>query len=165
MVARIILLLLLAIYPSGLGASQAKLDGFNVSIATDKAAFVRREPIPVRVTVTNGTDRTIKTNSTVVSFQLTKLGKNSGDCRLSDCFSAATYWAKEFKPGTRRTIEVNLTDLYWKDVILSGTDIRRPKNFYQTLPPGEYSLFLEFYLPDGRVTSNVIALEIDRRKP
>jgi hypothetical protein len=124
--------------------SQAKLDGFNLSIATDKPAFVRREPIPVRVTVTNETHRTVKTASIAVIFQLTKRGKNFNDCRLSDCFSAATYWAKEFKLGTHRTIEVNLTDLYWKDAIISATDLRRPKNFYQTIAPGEYSLFLEF---------------------
>jgi hypothetical protein len=164
MVARIILLGLFFIYPSGFEVPHAKLDSFNLSIATDKSAFVRREPIPVRVTVTNETRRTIKTDSIPVIFQLTKRGKDSVDCRLSDCFSAATYWAKEFRQGTRRTLEVDLTDLYWKDLILSGTDLRRPKNFYQTIAPGEYSLFLEFHFPDGGVTSNVIVVKIDRKK-
>jgi hypothetical protein len=144
--------------------AQPPLEHVDIALALDKSTFMRPELIRLRVTIANNTSRTIRTHSTPVSLYLTKRGVSLANCRFPDCFTADTYWAKQFKPGETRTLKVDLTNLYWNELISSAYDFRRPKNFYQKLAPGEYSLFMQFVLPTNHsvnLTSNVLVIRVE----
>jgi hypothetical protein len=170
----VILFFLSALAPSFVGksASQTKLGALHLSIALDKTHFASPEPVRVRVTVANNTGDTINTKTIPVSFYLSRYGTDLAKCRFPDCFIAGTYWAKQFANRESQNLEVNLTDLYWNELLSSQIDLRRPKNFYEKLPLGKYSLFMEFLFPDPKstrrdprtisVTSNAVDITIAR---
>lgn len=176
MIGRITLLcslsLFLPVY-SPKGFSQTNLDKLHLSISLEKTTLDPHKKIKVRVTVENQTGRTIKTGSIPVLFRLSKLDKPSANCTLSDCFEAATYWAKEFKDGKKYVTEVQLTDLYWEDVVLCGTDLHRSKNMSKAILPNEYNLLLEFHFSDKTreddprviiIKSNAILVKVEGKK-
>ncbi len=144
--------------------SQDTGETVNVALALDKSTFTASERIHLKVTIVNNTSKTIDTRSIPVTLVLAKRGITLTKCRYPDCFSANTFWAKKFKPGETRTIEVDLTDLYWNELISSAYDSRRPKNFYQKIAPGDYSLLMQFVLrtnPPVTVTSNELLIRVD----
>ena len=143
--------------------AQTAVEPVNITLALDKSTFTQGESIHLRVVIANNTRRPINTRSIPVSLYVTKRGITMTKCRFPDCFSAATYWAKKFKAGETRTLEVDLTNLYWNELIASGFDLRQPKNFYQKIAPGEYSLFMQFDLRTNpvTVTSNVLIIRVE----
>lgn len=167
------IVLLLLVYPLN-GSSQANLDELKVSISMAKTAFVPHQKLKVQVKVDNQTGQTIKTGTMSVSFELIKSIKKSSDCYLTDCFGASTYWAKKFNNNKTYEFETDLTDLSWKDSILSGMDLNRPKNFYKVVPSGDYYLVLTFQFRDPNstkedprtisVNSNSILVKIEGEK-
>jgi hypothetical protein len=166
--ASILIFLLMTMLLSFPSYSQTQVDTFEVSIAIDKPTIVLRQKILLHVTINNNTSGPIRTDSLNVALHLSKFETDETKCRFGDCYIATTYWEKFFGIGERQQIDVDLSDLYWKDLISNYTDTSRPKNFSRTVPPGRYYLFMNFPLPNQagmaarEAISNVLVVTVKR---
>src|SRR5262249_41406807 len=116
----------------------------------------------------NQNGREMAVGNAWLSLRLSKHDNDADDCRKEDCFMADIPVAKRIKNDEPFYDETDLTDLYWKNVIHSGDDLKRPKNLFTEVPPGKYYLSAEFLYEDGvktagkprtsRVVSNKIAV-------
>ena len=147
--------------------SQNRENPLIVSLSADQKTFAPKAKVPLRITIDNRTGHTIKTNYVAVSLHLTKFGTDEAKCRRGDCYITSTYWAKTFRNGETREIEVDLATFGWKDLI-SSVDYGQRNNFYQVIPPGTYYLFMDFPVRIGNstrssVTSNLVSITVERK--
>ena len=98
---------------------------------------------------------------------LTKYGKAAEDCRRGDCFSSS-YQLKnlnKLKNGESLELEINLANLYWKDIISSLYNFNEPKNMPEVIRPGSYYLSMSLSSPAANSTKqNPRVMEIKSNK-
>jgi len=153
--------------------SQTKVDAYGLSISVDESTFAPGQQAKVKARLENQTGHALCLNNLrSVSFELAKQSKPYEECHRSDCFGASfpLKGEKELKSGESVEFEVDLADLYWKDLILSGINFQNPKNMFEEVPSGDYYLSMELHLPaenstkeDPRVvsiTSNKILVKM-----
>jgi hypothetical protein len=63
-------------------------------------------------------------------------------CTRGDCLVATFSLPKQItpKPGASLEFDIALTDLYWNDIISSMIDLSQPRNFFEVVPAGTYTL-------------------------
>jgi hypothetical protein len=155
--------------------SQVNADNLSLSISANKTTFTPGQKAKVRARVENKTGQILKTDTISVSFNLSVYGKDLGKCRFPDCFVSDFALGKKIENGGTFEFEVDLTDLYWNNLIASGIDFRRPKNMFKVIPSGDYHLFMAFQFPDEKnstegdprtitITSNEILIKMQGKR-
>ena len=142
-------------------SSQNRLAGVDVSITTEKTQFNSPEPAAVHIVVANNSSQPLNGDDLSVSLHLSQHGNHLERCRRPDCYVAYTPWAETLSPGAKRELDVDLTDLYWNELISSQIDSRKPKNLYSKVPRGSFSLLVVCRFRGTSVTSNVIEVTLD----
>jgi hypothetical protein len=115
----------------------------NLSVNIDDPVFQRGHVAMVHVKINWGPVPDAKPETLrSVSIQLTKRRTKPDDCHRGDCIGATFSLPEQRAPKNGDVIEfdVALNDLYWNDIISSGFDLSQPRNMFDVIPGGSYSL-------------------------
>lgn len=114
-------LFLLLIVPAA--SAQTETNDFILSITVEQNLFSLARSAKVRVKIENQSGHTVAVKELrSISINLTRYERNSGVCWRDDCLGASFPLRNrsKLKNGESVQFEVNLADLYWKDVISSN---------------------------------------------
>ena len=153
-------------------ASAQSTPPLTVSINTDDLVLQRGRGAVVHTTIKWGSVPNAKPETLrSVFLRLAKRGRETR-CTRSDCIGATLSLPTPLTPKAGEVVEfdVALNDLYWNDVISSQLDLSQPKNLFDVVPTGTYSLSLFVSFPadystkgDRRfvqVASNAVTVEL-----
>ena len=132
------------------GFPQKSADKFALSISVAEVTFAPERKAKVKAKIVNETEEAVSFKDLGrVDFVFSRPSKAHEYCVLSDCFGASIPLdsGKGLGGGESLEFEVDLTDLHWKDVVLSGRDLRKPKNMFTEVPPGDYYLVMRINAP------------------
>ena len=122
----------------------------SVSLSSERTTFDQKHDANIKLTVTNklSTPLELGGGRSAVNLNLHK-PRTYDECRISDCFGAtfSRTVIRIIKPGESLELSIELTDLHWYDMILSGREFNEPKNFFTRLPSGTYQLSVDIIVP------------------
>src|SRR5947209_5676428 len=121
--------------------SQPRADAFNLSISVEQTTLHPPQNTKVKAKIENNSGRAVNLSDLrSVFFNLTRHSKNVEECRWGDCFLAGFPVNGNHKLMNGESFEftVDLSDLYWKDMISSQYDFREPKNMSEVIQSGYY---------------------------
>lgn len=121
-------------------------DMATITITTQATELSFGNRANVHVVVKNS-GKSMEQGRSFAWFLLSKHKDDEKRCIKEDCFVASDgrELAEAIKAGKSLETDIDLTELYWKDAILSGKDFSKPKNLFTDVPAGEYYLSFEFY--------------------
>ena len=152
--------------------AQVANNELKLSIVVDQTDLHPSKVSKMHASITWGTVPHARADSfRLVSFRLTKSDLKTNRYTRGDCFEGRYGFPEPptLRSGELLEFDVDLSELYWYDLVLSSHNFRGPKNMAETIQPGSYVLSMSMAFPadyskkiplEVRTTSNVVLVQV-----